>query len=59
MPDCDKEAGYQPAHRYCVMLYFLIHLVGGGNHLGVGFVGSLAHDQIHELIDHADVSCSV
>src|SRR5690606_12068217 len=31
------------------------HLVGGGNHLGVHFVGTLSGDHVHQLLNDADV----
>src|ERR1039458_1337434 len=33
----------------------LIHVVGGGNHFGIGFVAALRLDQVNELIDKGNV----
>src|ERR1035437_6232604 len=33
----------------------LVHVVGGGNHFGIGFVAALRLDQIDELVDDGNV----
>src|SRR6187431_2667943 len=33
----------------------LIHLIGGSHDFRIRFISPLAHDQVDELLDHADV----
>ena len=37
------------------VVHLLIHVVGGLDHLGVGFIRALADDQVHEFLNDADV----
>src|SRR5690554_7231152 len=46
---------YSPNPSSQVLTDVLQHLVGGGNDLGVHFVGALGGDHVHQLLDHADV----
>ena len=53
-----RECG-QRRHR-CEVVDLLVHLVGGLDHLGVGLVAALRHDQVDELFAPRDtLDCSV